>query len=242
MTLDVDAARAAVQSVADAIGLADAETAAAGIIDIVNENMFGALRLVRSSAGSTRATSPWSPSAAPARARQRAGPGCMGSWPVIVPPSPGVLCAYGDATTWLRNESARTYIRRFSDTSGMRCARRSRARRRGAGPARRRGGPPRPTRGSLPGRRALPRPGLRGARRRRPSPGSATGTPSPEVGSRRSTRSTHRLFTFALDAEHELVNLRASARGRRAAGQRSSAARRAGRTRRPPAYRRETEI
>ena len=28
------------------MGLPDAETAAAGIVDIVNENMFGALRLV----------------------------------------------------------------------------------------------------------------------------------------------------------------------------------------------------
>ena len=51
MTLDVDAARRAVQKVADAMGLPDAETAAAGIIDIVNENMFGALRLGVGSAG-----------------------------------------------------------------------------------------------------------------------------------------------------------------------------------------------
>jgi N-methylhydantoinase A len=29
----------------------------------------------------------------------------------------GVLCAYGDATTRVRNESARTFIRRFSETS-----------------------------------------------------------------------------------------------------------------------------
>jgi len=34
-----------------------------------------------------------------------------------VPPSPGVLCAYGDATTSLRDEGARTFIRRFSETS-----------------------------------------------------------------------------------------------------------------------------
>jgi N-methylhydantoinase A len=40
-----------------------------------------------------------------------------GSWPVIIPPSPGVLCAYGDATTSLRDESARTYIRQFAETS-----------------------------------------------------------------------------------------------------------------------------
>jgi N-methylhydantoinase A len=41
----------------------------------------------------------------------------MSSWPVIIPPSPGVLCAYGDATTRLRNEASRTFLRRFSETS-----------------------------------------------------------------------------------------------------------------------------
>jgi N-methylhydantoinase A len=40
-----------------------------------------------------------------------------GAWPVIIPPSPGVLCAYGDATTSVRDEAARTYIRRFSELS-----------------------------------------------------------------------------------------------------------------------------
>ena len=40
-------------------------------------------------------------------ARQRARQ-AQGSWPVIIPPSPGVLCAYGDATTSLRDEAART--------------------------------------------------------------------------------------------------------------------------------------
>ena len=41
-----------------------------------------------------------------------------GAWPVIVPPSPGVLCALGDATTSLRDESARTVLRRFDDLDG----------------------------------------------------------------------------------------------------------------------------
>jgi N-methylhydantoinase A len=41
-----------------------------------------------------------------------------GAWPVIVPPSPGVLCALGDATTSLRDESARTVLRRFAELSG----------------------------------------------------------------------------------------------------------------------------
>jgi N-methylhydantoinase A len=38
-----------------------------------------------------------------------------GAWPVIIPPSPGVLNAYGDATTVLRDESVRTLVRRFSE-------------------------------------------------------------------------------------------------------------------------------
>ena len=46
MALDVDAARAAVQKVADAMGLDSVEQAAEGILAIVNENMAGALRLV----------------------------------------------------------------------------------------------------------------------------------------------------------------------------------------------------
>ena len=41
----------------------------------------------------------------------------MGSWPVIIPPAPGVLCAYGDATTRLRDEASRTFIRRIAETS-----------------------------------------------------------------------------------------------------------------------------
>jgi N-methylhydantoinase A len=41
-----------------------------------------------------------------------------GAWPVIVPPSPGVLCALGDATTSKRAESARTVLRRFADLPG----------------------------------------------------------------------------------------------------------------------------
>ena len=41
----------------------------------------------------------------------------MNSWPVIIPPGPGVLCAYGDATTRIRDEASRTLIRRFPDIS-----------------------------------------------------------------------------------------------------------------------------
>ncbi len=41
----------------------------------------------------------------------------MSSWPVIIPPGPGVLCASGDATTRVRDEASRTFIRRFGDTT-----------------------------------------------------------------------------------------------------------------------------
>ncbi|ORI27075.1 hydantoinase/oxoprolinase family protein [Rhodococcus sp. 1168] len=112
--LDVEASRKAVATIADAIGLGSPEEAASGIVDIVNENMFGALRLVSVQQG-------FDPRDFALVSFGGAGPlhanalgRLTGSWPVIVPPSPGVLCAYGDATTCLRDESARTMIRAFS--------------------------------------------------------------------------------------------------------------------------------
>jgi N-methylhydantoinase A len=115
ITLDVAASRAAVATVAEAMGLPSVEAAAAGIVDIVNENMFGALRLVSVQQG-------FDPRDFALVSFGGAGPlhanalgRLTGSWPVIVPPSPGVLCAYGDATTCLRDESARTMVRAFSD-------------------------------------------------------------------------------------------------------------------------------
>ncbi|RAY12629.1 hydantoinase/oxoprolinase family protein [Actinomadura craniellae] len=115
ITLDRAAARTAVATVADAMGLPSVEAAAQGIIDIVNENMFGALRLVSVQQG-------FDPRDFALVAFGGAGPlhanalgRLTGAWPVIIPPSPGVLCAYGDATTSLRDEAARTYIRRFSE-------------------------------------------------------------------------------------------------------------------------------
>ena len=40
---------------------------------------------------------------------------------MIVPPSPGVLCAFGDATTLLRHEVGRSYIRvlRLTDLNDL---------------------------------------------------------------------------------------------------------------------------
>jgi len=40
----------------------------------------------------------------------------MGSWPVVIPPSPGVLCAYGDATTRLRVDAQRSFNKLITHT------------------------------------------------------------------------------------------------------------------------------
>jgi N-methylhydantoinase A len=115
ISLDREAARTAVATIADATTLGSVEAAAAGIIDIVNENMFGALRLVSVQQG-------FDPRDFALVAFGGAGPlhanalgRLTGAWPVIIPPSPGVLCAYGDATTSVQDEAARTYIRIFSE-------------------------------------------------------------------------------------------------------------------------------
>ena len=45
----------------------------------------------------------------------------LGAYPVIVPPSPGVLCAFGDATTLLRHEIGKSHIKvlRLTDTDDI---------------------------------------------------------------------------------------------------------------------------
>jgi len=108
MKLDVDKALAAVKTVGDAIGL-DVYAAAQGIINIVNESMCGALRLVSVERGHD-------PREFALIAFGGAGPlhgnalgAIMGSWPVIVPPAPGVLCALGDVSSEYRNEFTRTF-------------------------------------------------------------------------------------------------------------------------------------
>jgi N-methylhydantoinase A len=118
MQLDSNAARAAVQTIADAMGLDSVEQAAEGILAIVNENMAGALRLVSVQRGHD-------PREFALVAYGGAGPlhanalaSLMGSFPVIVPPAPGLLCAIGDLVADFRDEFAQTYIRLLADASG----------------------------------------------------------------------------------------------------------------------------
>ncbi|WP_295639071.1 hydantoinase/oxoprolinase family protein [Novosphingobium sp.] len=113
--LDREGAKKAVQTIADALGI-DLMAAARGIIDIVNENMFGALRMISVQQG-------YDPRHFALMGFGGAGPlhvnavaRLMGSWPAISPVSPGVLCALGDATTRMRTETARSFSRLASQT------------------------------------------------------------------------------------------------------------------------------
>ncbi len=121
MVLDRDSSAKAVDKVADSLKLSRKD-AALGIYSIVNENMVGALRTVSVEQG-------YDPrdfaligfgGAGPLHANALAR--LLGSWPAIIPPGPGVLCALGDATTAVRDERARTYVRRFSETSAREIA------------------------------------------------------------------------------------------------------------------------
>ncbi len=112
MTINHDAAVTAVQTVADAMSI-DLMAAAEGIVKIVNESMLGALRLVSVEQG-------YDPRDFALVGFGGAGPlhanalGILsGAWPVIIPPGPGVLCAYGDATTRIQDEASQTYVKRI---------------------------------------------------------------------------------------------------------------------------------
>lgn len=114
--LDREGATKAVQTIADALGI-DLYAAARGIIDIVNENMFGALRMISVQQG-------YDPRDFALMGFGGAGPlhvnavaRLMGSWPAVSPVSPGVLCALGDATTRMRTESARSFSKLAPDTT-----------------------------------------------------------------------------------------------------------------------------
>jgi N-methylhydantoinase A len=113
--LDREASTKAVQTIADALGI-DLMAAARGIIDIVNENMFGALRMISVQQG-------YDPRHFALMGFGGAGPlhvnaiaRLLGAWPAVSPVSPGVLCALGDATTRMRTETARSFSRLATQT------------------------------------------------------------------------------------------------------------------------------
>jgi 5-oxoprolinase (ATP-hydrolysing) len=116
--LDLEAATAAINEIATQMGLPIAQ-AAQDIIDLVNETIYSALRLVSVEQG-------YNPGDFALVAFGGAGPlhanavgKLLGAWPVIIPPSPGILCAQGDATTKLSHEQSESFIRLISGTSSQ---------------------------------------------------------------------------------------------------------------------------
>ncbi len=110
MTLDTAAAKASVEQIGKKLGL-DVYQTAQGIIDIVNENMHGALRLVSVQRG-------YDPRTLALVAFGGAGPlhanavaKLIGAFPVLIPPAPGILCAMGDVCCDYREEFSRTVFR-----------------------------------------------------------------------------------------------------------------------------------
>ncbi len=110
MQLDVEAARRAVGALGARIGLTP-EQAAQGILDIANETMLGALRVITVQRG-------LDPRDFGIVAFGGAGPlhgnalaAVLGCYPVIVPPRPGVFSALGFVQSEFKNEFTQTLIR-----------------------------------------------------------------------------------------------------------------------------------
>jgi len=117
MDLDHAAARAAIEGIAEQRGTS-VEEAAQAILDIVNENMYGALRVVSVERG-------YDPREFGLVAFGGAGPmhanalaDVMGAYPLIIPPGPGVMSAFGFLTSDVQNEFSETYLQTDLDVDG----------------------------------------------------------------------------------------------------------------------------
>jgi N-methylhydantoinase A len=117
MRLDHEAAREAIAGIADERG-STVEEAAQAILDIVNENMHGALRVVSVERG-------YDPRDFGLVAFGGAGPmhanalvDVMGADPLIIPPGPGVMSAFGFLTSDVQNEFSETYLETDQDVDG----------------------------------------------------------------------------------------------------------------------------
>ena len=115
MVLDVKAAEEAVGKIARALSL-DLHQAAQGILDIVNENMFGALRLVTVQKGLDPRDFALVPFGGAGPLHGNAMAMLAGCYPVVVPPTPGVLSALGFLYSDVKNEFAQTFVRTMDDT------------------------------------------------------------------------------------------------------------------------------
>jgi N-methylhydantoinase A len=115
LEMDEEAARTAVGTIAEGLGMG-VEDAAEAILEIVNENMHAALRVVSVERGHD-------PRSFGLVAFGGAGPmhaNALGrlirSRSVIVPPTPGVMSAFGFLTSDIQNEFPETYLRVAEET------------------------------------------------------------------------------------------------------------------------------
>lgn len=115
LELDEEAARRAVAKVADGLGIS-LEAGAQAILDIANENMHAALRVVSVERG-------YDPREFGLVVFGGAGPlhanalsRLIHASPVIIPATPGVLSAFGFLASDVQNEFARTYLKIAEET------------------------------------------------------------------------------------------------------------------------------
>ena len=110
MTLDVDAATRAFEPLAEALDV-DVHRAAQAVIDVVNGNMLGALRVATVQKGLNPRDFALVSFGGAGGLHANALAAALGSFPVIVPPEPGVLSALGFVVADVRNEFAQAHLR-----------------------------------------------------------------------------------------------------------------------------------
>jgi N-methylhydantoinase A len=110
MTLDVEGARTAVAKIGAAIGLST-EDAAKGILDIANEVMLGALRVITVQRGLDPRDFGMVAFGGAGPLHANALAELLGCYPVVVPSNPGVLSALGFLEAEFKNEFVQTFIR-----------------------------------------------------------------------------------------------------------------------------------
>lgn len=117
MELDRDAARDVIGELADERG-STVEGAAQAVLDITNEEMHGALRVVSVERG-------YDPRDFGLVAFGGAGPmhanalaNVMDAYPLIIPPGPGVMSAFGFLTSDVQNEFSETYLKTDLEIDG----------------------------------------------------------------------------------------------------------------------------
>lgn len=117
MELDLEAAHAAVSTVAEELGL-HVHEAAEGIVRLVNENMLGALRVVTVQKGLSPSEFALVSFGGAGGLHANALGQLLGCYPIIIPHEAGVLSALGFVASDISNEYSRTFIRMTEDVSG----------------------------------------------------------------------------------------------------------------------------